>query len=242
MLAYQCGLKCNEKVTKAKAVNLKTSPCDISKEALSSLNLAQLTIPQKCGVIILPDGALFPHGTLPLHLFEPRYREMAQEALRGDCMFCVGNQIHCEEKEQDGVAPVGTIGLIRSARELPDGRLYLLLHGIVRVRFQDWIPNKKPYPYAVIEPEITQVPPHLDELGLRTLLDKAVLEVLKYTARDVQEEISHVLSHIDELEVRADLIAQQFVNDPESRQELIEETDLSKRLLSLSSILKNILG
>ncbi|MDB4284527.1 hypothetical protein N9888_02685, partial [Akkermansiaceae bacterium] len=50
-----------------------------------------LTIPEKCGVILLPDTILFPHGAMPLHIFEDRYRQMVEEALEGDCMFCIGN-------------------------------------------------------------------------------------------------------------------------------------------------------
>ena len=81
-----------------------------------------LKIPEKCGVILLPDTVLFPHGALPLHIFEPRYRQMLAEAIEGNCLFCVGNLVEPQFEDPDrGAAPVGTLGLIRASREAEDG-------------------------------------------------------------------------------------------------------------------------
>jgi len=45
--------------------------------------MSALHIPEQCGVILLPDCTLFPHGGLPLHIFEPRYRKMLEDAIEG---------------------------------------------------------------------------------------------------------------------------------------------------------------
>ena len=39
-----------------------------------------IQLPDRCGVMLLPDCTLFPHGGLPLYIFEPRYRAMLEEA------------------------------------------------------------------------------------------------------------------------------------------------------------------
>ena len=84
--------------------------------------MSSLNIPQTCGVMLLPDCTLFPHGGLPLHLFEPRYREMLADTLSGSCFFAVGRLLGKETKNYSRcVAPVGTMGLVRASRELDDG-------------------------------------------------------------------------------------------------------------------------
>ena len=72
--------------------------------------------------MLLPDCTLFPHGGLPLFIFEPRYRKMLEEALEGDCFFAVGKLLGEEKGDPENfVAPVGTIGLVRASREQDDG-------------------------------------------------------------------------------------------------------------------------
>ncbi len=52
--------------------------------------------------MLLPDCTLFPHGGLPLHIFEPRYRRMLEESLEGDCFFAIGRLLGAEI----GIEPV----------------------------------------------------------------------------------------------------------------------------------------
>ena len=93
--------------------------------------------------MLLPDCTLFPHGGLPLYIFEPRYRKMLEEALEGDCFFAVARLLGEEDgNPADFVAPVGTIGLVRASREQDDGTSQLLIHGVMRVRFTEWLDGR----------------------------------------------------------------------------------------------------
>jgi Lon protease-like protein len=84
--------------------------------------------------MLLPDCTLFPHGGLPLHIFEPRYREMLREALEGHCFFAVARLSGDETAAPAQCASqVGTIGLVRASHEQADGTSQLLLHGVMRV-------------------------------------------------------------------------------------------------------------
>ena len=114
--------------------------------------MSSLHIPEICGAMLLPDCTLFPHGGLPLHIFEPRYRQMLTDALADSCFFAVAC-LTGEETEDlaECTAPVGTVGLIRASREMEDGSSNLLLHGVIRVRFTEWIQDD-PYPKARISP------------------------------------------------------------------------------------------
>ena len=96
--------------------------------------MSSLTIPEKCGVMLLPDTVLFPHGGMPLHIFEPRYRQMLEEALEGEFMFCIANLLGDDSTDPERcAAPVGTVGLIRASQESENGTSNLVLQGIFRV-------------------------------------------------------------------------------------------------------------
>jgi Lon protease-like protein len=85
----------------------------------------------------LPNVVLFPDVCLPLHIFEPRYRQMLADALRGDRLIGMALLKAGHEAEYDAQPPVyhiGCAGLITHAEELADGRSNIVLHGIQRFR------------------------------------------------------------------------------------------------------------
>jgi Lon protease-like protein len=85
----------------------------------------------------LPHVVLFPDVCLPLHIFEPRYRQMLTAALNGDRMIGMALLKAGHEAEYDGQPPVyavGCAGLITHAEQLPDGRSNIMLHGMQRFR------------------------------------------------------------------------------------------------------------
>jgi Lon protease-like protein len=94
---------------------------------------------------------LFPHGFLPLHVFEERYRQMTRDCLAGDSEFGV---VLIERGSEVGGGDVrtqlGTVARILQAAELPDGRWVLANAGISRIRVVKWLPDD-PYPRAVVE-------------------------------------------------------------------------------------------
>ena len=189
-----------------------------------------LTIPEKCGVILLPDTILFPHGAMPLHIFEDRYRQMVEEALEGDCMFCIGNLLGSDSSNpEDHAAKVGTIGLIRASRESPDGTSNLALHGVFRVHFDEWL-DEKPYPYARIHPLIDTTLTEEEEEDYLVLLRAAVNMALKKFPTQVSDQVNELLDRADDATTSADAIAQQFIHDPNDRQRLLENGEVRQRL------------
>ena len=79
-----------------------------------------LNLPTKCGVMMLPDCTLFPHGGLPLYVFEERYRTMLADALAGDCVFAVGRVRQGADGQEDEISEIGTAGLVRASKEGDD--------------------------------------------------------------------------------------------------------------------------
>jgi uncharacterized protein len=93
---------------------------------------------------------LFPHATLPLHVFEPRYRLMVRHVLDHDQTFGVvlierGSEVGGGDTRFD----LGTCARIVQAAELADGRYALVAVGLHRVRIDAWLPDD-PYPRAEI--------------------------------------------------------------------------------------------
>ena len=75
------------------------------------------------------DLVLFPGTPLPLHIFEPRYREMISECLDQKTSFGV------VRAKEEGVAEIGcTAEIITVAKKYPDGRMDIMTEG--RQRFE----------------------------------------------------------------------------------------------------------
>lgn len=94
---------------------------------------------------------LFPGQGLPLHIFEPRYRQLARDCVRGHREFGVvlierGSEVGGGDVRFD----VGTVARIEGEVELPDGRWALMAVGVRRIRVARWLPDD-PYPVALVQ-------------------------------------------------------------------------------------------
>jgi uncharacterized protein len=94
-------------------------------------------LPFSIPIFPLPTVVLFPNVFLPLHIFEPRYRQMIGDALAGDRMIGMVLLQPGHEADYDGNPPIyrtGCSGLITHAEHLDDGRYNVVLHGIEKFR------------------------------------------------------------------------------------------------------------
>jgi Lon protease-like protein len=100
---------------------------------------------------IFPLGAvLFPHAAIPLHVFEPRYRQLTADCLAGDREFGVvliarGSEVGGGDERYG----IGTIAHIEVASPFPDGRYALVAEGTRRIAIHEWLTDR-PYPSAVV--------------------------------------------------------------------------------------------
>ena len=100
---------------------------------------------------MFPLGAvLFPHASMPLHVFEPRYRALMRDCLAGDHRFGVvliarGSEVGGGDQR----TALGTRGVITEAIELADGRWVLEVEGEARIEVTEWLPDD-PYPVALV--------------------------------------------------------------------------------------------
>src|SRR5436305_13528267 len=94
-------------------------------------------LPPSIPIFPLPNVVLFPNVFLPLHIFEPRYREMVDEALKGDRIIGMVLLRPGWEGDYEGrppVYPIGCAGVITHAERLADGRFNIVLRGMEKFR------------------------------------------------------------------------------------------------------------
>jgi len=93
-----------------------------------------MDFPTRLPLFPLPNAVLFPGVPLPLHIFEPRYREMVRDVERGEDKLIGMVLLRGEWRKDYYAAPeifsVGCAGKMVSVEPLPDGRYNILLHGV----------------------------------------------------------------------------------------------------------------
>ena len=111
------------------------------------------SLPERIPIFPLPNVVLFPQVFLPLHIFEPRYREMVADAIDGDRLIGMallreGWQRHAGPNPP--IFPIGCAGRITHVASLPDGRYNIVLRGMDRFRVLDE-DQSRAYRIGVIE-------------------------------------------------------------------------------------------
>src|SRR2546423_14671817 len=101
------------------------------------MNNGAVNLPVQVPVMPLPGAVLFPNALLPLYIFEPRYREMLEHALKHDRMLSVALiKPSCPEwRAPEDFFHLATVGLIRACVGCGDGTSNLVLQGLHRIRF-----------------------------------------------------------------------------------------------------------
>src|SRR5712692_4666635 len=102
----------------------------------------------------LPNVVLFPNVFLPLHIFEPRYREMVADAVASDRMIGMVLLRPGWERDYEGrplIYPIGCSGVMTHVERLGDGRYNMVLRGLERFRIVEEN-HERSYRRASVEP------------------------------------------------------------------------------------------
>ena len=201
-----------------------------------------ISLPDQVPVMPLPGALLFPNALLPLHIFEPRYQQMLEHALREHRMFSVAlvKPQRSQWKSSGDFFHVAGVGLIRACVGRGDGTSNLILQGLRRVRFTEFQQNA-PFPIARIEPLESESSSSVetDALGAKVI---ELYSKLKLAGRQLPEKVDKYLSHLSDTEMLADLMAATFINDPFRRQQILEELAVNQRLRLLIQYLREETG
>jgi Lon protease-like protein len=102
----------------------------------------------------LPSLVMFPHVIQPLHIFEPRYCDMLEDALAGDRTIAMVTLQPGWEQDYEGcppIAPIACASKIVSHERLPSGRHNILLRGLRRVAIRQELSPALPFRRAEVE-------------------------------------------------------------------------------------------
>jgi uncharacterized protein len=192
--------------------------------------LAQ-SVPEVIPIFPLEVTMLFPGVSRPLHIFEPRYRAMVAEALKGDRIIGMATLKPGYEGDYQGRPPVyevGCAGVIAEVEELADGRFNIVLRGIVKFRItgED---QTRPYRLARIE----SLPEVLDDEEKATLQKyRQRLEVLITEGSD-----SKVPAGTPDQEL-VNMVAQYLPMSLAERQSLLELKNALLRVRALIELIE----
>jgi len=187
----------------------------------------------------LPNAVLFPHSLLPLHIFEPRYRDLLAHSLDGDRMFSVAlmKKGINEAVAVDDLCPVAGVGLIRACVGNENGTSNLVLQGLARVRLVDWMPEKS---FRVAKIELVKSSPgNLVEADALSEKVKEFCTRIEEIGVPLPPNLMDHLRQIDSPEILSDVVAAAFVGEPFQRQKLLEAHEVCERLRLLIQFLRS---
>jgi Lon protease-like protein len=190
----------------------------------------------------LPDVVLFPNVFLPLHVFEPRYREMVADAMAADRLIGMVLLRPGWERDYEGrpaVYPVGCLGVMTHIEPIAGGRYNIMLRGIERFRIahED---HERSYRRAAMERLAEH--PLADEDRAAVARHRARLELLLEPAGERRPGRSRTADvKIPSEMPDADLVnalAQHLDLEPVEKQALLERPTLRDRAESLVELLE----
>jgi Lon protease-like protein len=186
---------------------------------------------------------LLPNELLPLHIFEPRYRQLLKDIGLEKNLFGV-SYFNQEETlaEKPPVDSVGCVAEVREIQTMPDGRSNILSVGVIRYRLLEYVDTGDPYFVGDVE---FFEDDEEDALVLQPLADE-VFRLFKRVAK-----AAHKLSgergrfpDIPQAEPQAlsFLVTAAFNFEPDMKYKMIETRSTIERLERLREILKQTVG
>jgi uncharacterized protein len=193
-------------------------------------------------VFPLPKLVMFPGTLLPLHVFEPRYREMLRDCLKTENRLMAVAQLRPGwEPEYNGkpaIYDVGGVGAVEEHRHNPDGTYDIMLRAFARVRLEELPSQTLRYrrATAIVLQEREAEPVNDDELTAVMSLASNITSIVRralpgFALQTTSEDAPGLMS---------DRIADQFVLDPAARQNLLETLDVGARLRTLMNHLAQL--
>ena len=192
----------------------------------------------------LPNLVMFPHVVQPLHIFEPRYCEMVEDALATDQLIAMAHLQPGWESEYEAnppLAPVTCIGRIISHTQLDDGKFNILLLGLRRATIATELPLTRSFREAQVNV--------LEDLNVQTAspqrsaIQRELLRCFRrFTPESpaAQEQFESLMSNRLPLGMLTDVISFTMKFDVELKQRLLSEPNVDQRARLLVDELRRL--
>jgi ATP-dependent Lon protease len=181
----------------------------------------------------LPNLVMFPHVVQPLHIFEPRYCELLEDALAGDKQIAMVLLSPGWERDYEGcpaVAPVACLGQIIAHKPMPDGRHNILLRGLKRAAIRRELPLARAFRQAEVDlledfypapgaSRWSHMQRQLVDLGRKLLPDLSALD----------DQLAELLAAPMQLGMLADIFSYTIGFSTAVKQRLLSECNVERR-------------
>lgn len=189
-------------------------------------------LPDEVPVMTLPGTVFFPQALMPLHIFEPRYRQMLRDVLASNRLFAVAglDLEHLNDPAQfEPPHRVASLGIVRACQKNENGTSNLLLQGLCRVEITK-IVRDEPYRRIQIRALTSEAgAPPAANVALRQELSRLLNLKLKLAASG-SREMTAFLKTIEDPEAFVDIAAFSLCEDALLKQKLLETLDVHRRL------------
>jgi uncharacterized protein len=198
----------------------------------------------------LPGAVLLPHGVVPLHIFEPRYRAMTHDCLPrngGHNALALAQVAPASLRAGENpprVLPIIGVGTLARIEELPDGRFNLVLKGVLRARIVEELRSGKPYrvvrAIALLDDPAEERDPRVIEAAesLRRLL----LALCAAQPGPAAQALAQMSARTQEPGRLADLLAASLIESPSDRQAVLEALRVKARLTLVNQAVAALLA
>lgn len=211
---------------------------------MSKVNNPPKELPDILPVFPLTGVLVFPGMILPLHIFEPRYRNMIEDALNADGVFGMIQPVvprqdnrpaPGSEKETPELYSMGCAGYIERWRKLSDGRYVIELRGMNRFRLEEELPSLRGYRRVKANYDgFADLPVDADWRCDRARLMKALEEYVKDRRFILRPEQVGELSDIE----LVNILGMSLPFHPTEKQALLEALSLHDRETVLVDLLR----
>ena len=181
---------------------------------------------------------LYPGLPMPLHIFEPRYREMLEHIQAGNGLFGLSYfDASTSEREIPEVGSVGCVAKVSDTQSLPDGRSNILVYGIIRYRIEGYIERGDPYLVVSVSYfEDEDEDPQAVEDNSRAVAETFIrIARAVRTINDERARLPDIAA--TEPERLSYMVASAMEVDADVKQELLELRSTAERLRRLREIL-----
>ena len=184
---------------------------------------------------------LFPGAALPLHIFEPRYRQLLVDCLEGDRRFGIARLDEGVAERELAPGTVGCVAEIVNTEALPDGRSNIVVRGSERFALLSFVSS--PHPYHVCRAELVEdefeIGAELDALAERV---RDVFRRVARAARTLADDPDPLPELPDEAASLSFAVASMIDIDLDARQQLLASRSPLERLRQLDRVLSAALG
>ena len=183
----------------------------------------------------LPNLVMFPHVMQAMHIFEPRYRSLFEEAISDDQLIALSVLAQGWEVDYEGrpaLEPMACLCRIATYQRTPEGTYNVLLLGVRRIQLQEELPPTKPFRVAEATIVEDHVPPHFSAEEIVGLQQQLLMSFKRSMPKipSSYEQIDELLGSQITLGMLADIVAYTAELDSSTKLSLLKMSNVVDRV------------